>query len=529
MSKHMVPPCFQRRGEYLLMVKYRKPPCFQRRVVGFLVGVSCLLLGLSGVSYAGDVLVPGSRGAAMGGALAANSRDGHAIWYNPALLATTDVAMFGIQYSALFPSLQTKVQNYGSLGQVPFFQDWDGQGALSESRTRLRVDGMFASQAEPDDFHGMNITLLIPITKFMPRFPYRIGFGFSILVPGAGTSVVRVAGHTADQPFYPVFGSRIQRLRLFAGMGVEVLKDTLSLGVGATLFTHIRGEVGTLTPMTTFDHNMPEERQDRPAPSKATFAQDLATTASPFFGLHVRPIEGLDFGVYYRMAQSMDLNFNVAAGVDVRMGYALKAEMPYYLKSRFFYIPASTGLGTGVSLIPGLLITAQLDWIFWSGLSRNTNVADFDIIPGNINDRGGLVPLEEYGDFKARSYPVPAIRARDVFSPKAGLEWTWWEFTRLRVGYAYNPSALEADQQYLNMLLDNSYHTVSGGLGFSLKDPLNFIENPILLDFHFMADILEPRYNRVGLKDDQGGFHAKGIVETKGTFFGLGVELTLQL
>jgi long-subunit fatty acid transport protein len=491
--------------------------------------VTVWLVGIPAAVHASDFLVPGSRGTAMAGALVANSEDGHATWYNPALLARTDDCHFGLQYTGIFPSLTANVHNYGSLGLVPHFQGFDKQGALNRTQTQLRVNDMFSGQADPDAFHGFNITLLLPITKMMPKFPYRIGFGLSILVPGAGTSVVRVAGHTADQPFYPVFGSRIQRLRLYAGAGFEILKDKLSIGVGATVFTNIQGEVGTLTPMTTFDYTHPKEKQDLPAPSKATFAQDLGTTASPIFGIQFRPIKGLDFGAYYRMAQSMDLNFNVAAGVDVRMGYKLAAEMPYYLKSDFFYIPASTGLGAGVSLIPGLLLTAQVDWVFWSGLTDNINIADFDIVPGNINDKGGLVPLEEYGDFKARSYPVPGIRARDVFSPKAGLEWTWWGFTYLRAGYAFTPSALEPDQQYMNMLLDNNYHTISGGVGFSLKDPLQFIEKPILLDFHFAANVLEKRYNRVGLNDLDGGFHAKGVVETGGTFFGLGVELTLQL
>lgn len=500
-----------------------------RRLAWLLLVWNVVFLAAAGEVSAADFLVPGSRGAAMAGSIVAVTQDGHSVWYNPAMLADTDVCRFGLQYVGIFPSLSTSISNYGSLGQIPYLQGNDSSGQLSQTQTRVRIQDVFNNDARPDPFHGVNISLLLPITKMMPKFPLRMGLGLSILVPGAGTNVVKVTGYTPDQPFYPVFGSRIQRLRIFAGLGFEIVRDMLSIGIGATVFTNIEGEVGSLTPMTTFDSSEPTDEQDLPAPSKATFGQKLGTTASPVFGLHFRPIKWLELGAYYRMEQSMNLSFDVAAGVDVNMGYKLVAEMPYYLKSQFFFIPSSAGFGGGFHVGDSLLLTAQLDWIFWSRLTQNINIADFDVIEGMINDQGGLVPLEQYGDFKVRSYPVPKIRSRDVFSPKAGLEWSIKGFTRFRLGYAYNPSALEVDQNYLNLLLDNNYHTVSGGVGFSLTDPLGYLEKPVLLDFHVLVDILEPRYNHVGLLDEAGGYHAKGVVETSGTFLSVGVELTLQL
>jgi len=114
--------------------------------------------------------------------------------------------------------------------------------------------------------------------------------------------------------------------------------------------------------------------------------------------------------------------------------------------------------------------------------------------------------------------------------PKAGLEWTLLGgYTKVRLGYAYNPSALEASQDYQNLLMDNTYHTVSGGIGFSLTDPLEYLTFPVLLDIHVLVDILEPRVQRVGLPDPMAGYHAKGLVETRGYFWGFGIELTMQL
>lgn len=250
---------------------------------------------------------------------------------------------------------------------------------------------------------------------------------------------------------------------------------------------------------------------------------------SPIVGLRYQPLDWLNFGVSYRHKHGMNLDFNVAAGLDVNMGYPLEAEMPYYLRSNFFFVPSNLGGGVDFSLIPGLRLTAQLDYVFWSDLQDYINISEFDIADGMVNDDGALVPLEDYGDFKVRSYPVPRIRSRNVFSPKAGAEWTIGGFTSIRLGYAWTQSALQTDQDYQNLLLDNDYHTVSGGLGFSFLDPLGYMKKEMLLDLHFSAYILQPRSNKVGLQDDLGGFHARGVVDTSGYFLNFGVEFTVQL
>ena len=102
-------------------------------------------------------------------------------------------------------------------------------------------------------------------------------------------------------------------------------------------------------------------------------------------------------------------------------------------------------------------------------------------------------------------------------------------YTRLRLGWSYTPSALEPDQEFGNLLLDNSYNTVSTGLGMALADPLGYMELPVLIDLHFLVSILQPRYQRVGLEDSVAGYHAMGLVKTDGYFFGFGLEATFQL
>lgn len=490
--------------------------------------LSLLLVSVS--AHAQEVLTPGSRGSGMAGAVTAVSDDGYSVWYNPALLAYATDFKFGTQYTGLITDVSGEVTNYGSLGHIPYMQVQDADGNLMLRKTQLRVDSLFGREAEPRSQHILDMHFVLPVQRMIPRFPQKAAFGGFISIPGAGLSIVSVRGQTPDQPFYPVMGSRIERLRMVFGAAIEVIDDILSIGASVSILASLEGNVGSLAPMTTFDPSASADKQEIPNPGKATFGQEISTSLTPEFGLSLKPLKGIDIGAYYRFPQSMDLRFDVAVGVDMNMGYTLQAELPYYLKGSFFYVPASTGLGIGVSLIPNLLLSAQLDYVFWSELGDNINISNFNVDPRVINDQGGLAPLEEYGDFKVRCYPVPPIYSRNTLNPKAGLEWTLkGGFTKIRLGYAYVPSALEEDQKYQNLLLDNSYHTVSGGVGLALTDPLGYIPKPILIDVHALVNILEDRVNKVGLEDPEGGYHAKGWVESSGYMYGFGIDFTVQL
>ncbi|GEM_PF-3543490 len=499
------------------------------RTLRMVILVMVLTAPAAGV-WAQDLVVPGSRGAAMGGSMAAAVDDGYGAWYNPAMLVTVEDFKFGIQYAALFSDVRTSVKDYGSLGHIPYMQVFDADDKLLQQQTRLRVDELFGREAEPKSLHLIDMHFALPVQRMIPKFPKRAAIGGYISVPGAGTSIVSVKGQTPDQPFFPVMGSRIQRLKMVVGGGVELIDEVLSIGASVSILANLDGNVGSLTPMSTFDPTVAQGEQEKPNPSKATFGQEIATAITPQFGLLVQPVKGIEIGAYYRFAQSMDLRFDVAAGVDVNMGYKLEAELPYYLMGSFFFVPAATGLGVSVSLVPDLIVSAQLDYVFWSDMSKKINISNFNVEPSVLNDQGGLTPLEEYGHFKVRSYPVPPIHARNTFNPRAGLEYGMFKgFTKLRLGYSYNPSALEEDQKYQNMLMDNSYHTIAGGIGFSLNDPLEWIRLPIMLDFHALVNVLVDRTNRVGLDDPDGGYHAKGWVESSGFMYGFGVDLTIQM
>ncbi len=498
------------------------------RIAPALIASLYLATGLSGSAAAHDIMPPGSRAAALGGAMVSNCESGNAAWYNPALLTVSNEFKFSLQYSALFPRTNAKVEQYGSLGFIPYMQAHDANGNLSYSKTRLRIDKLFSADAEPDTLDGFNVQLLLPLKRMIPKFPIRVGFGAMIFAPCAGSCVVKVNAHTSDQPFYPVFGSRSQRLHVLLGVGIEILEDLLSIGAAVSILADMSGNVGSLTPISTFDADNPGDKQ--PGPSKATFSQDLGTSATPVLGALVRPLDELRIGAYYRFAQRLGLQFAVDAGVAVDMGFPLESQMPYTLESNFFYVPASTGIGIGATLGDRLLLTGQVDWVFWSGVADNINISDFDVDPEVVNDIGGLTTMEEYGDFRVRQLPPPHIKARDIIVPRLGAEYALMRgYTRLRLGWSYTPSALEPDQQFGNLLLDNSYHTVSSGLGMALADPLGYMELPVLIDVHFLVSILQPRYQRVGLEDSVAGYHAMGLVKTDGYFFGFGLEATFQL
>ena len=486
-----------------------------------------LVVGLAAQpARAYDFLVPGSRGPALGGAMAATTDDAFAVWHNPALLARSDSYRFGLSYALIDPQLNVSVNQYGSLGFVPSLQAYDSTGQLGQEATRNRISDSFGL-ASPDMVHGFNLHMLFPIHRMIPKLPFRAGLGATLFIPCGGTCVVKVKGHTPDQPFFPVFGSRNQRLRLMVGLGIEIIKDWWTLGISGSFFTSMKGVVSSYTPVATYDPDNPDANQ--PAASTATFDQELGTTVTPVLGTAITPIPELAIGLFYRFAERLDLEFTVDAGVSFDLGYPIEAQMPYFLETDFFFVPATLGLAVSGTLFDSLSITAQLDYVFWSDVTDNININQFDLKDGAINDKGGLITMEEYGDFRVRSLPPPKIRARNIFVPRVGLEYTLNKYVQFRGGYSYTPSALEADQKYHNMLLDNTYHTIGLGVGFRYYDPLDLLDLPILIDLHGQMLVLEPRYNKIGVADEVGGYHAKGVVETSGFYWGIGINVTFQL
>jgi len=486
-----------------------------------------LLLVPAPEASAYDFLQPGSRGSSLAGAMAANSSDAFAVWYNPALLGQVDDHRFGLDYAILYPVLKVEVDQVGSLGFVPALQGYDSGEHLSQSLTLSRINEAFGTEAPPEMLHGFNVHLLVPLHRLMPNLPIRVGLAGTLFVPCGGTCVVKVRGHTPDQPFFPVFGSRNQRLRLMLGLGIELIRDWWAIGVSASFFCDMEGRVSSYTPVSTFDSEHPEENP--PGASTATFTQELGTNVTPVFGTVVTPTKDLSIGLYYRMAERLHVSFAVDAGVFFDMGYSIEAQMPYFLEGDFFFVPAALGLGIAGTLFGSLRLTAQVDYVFWSDVTENINVNDFDLADGATNEAGGLTTMEEYGDFRVRSLLPPKIRARNIICPRVGAEYTLNKYVQFRAGYSYAPSALEEDQEYGNMLLDNNYHTVGLGIGLSYFDALKLLELPILIDIHGQMAFLETRYNKVGVKDDIGGYQARGVVKTSGFFWSAGLTVTFQL
>jgi long-subunit fatty acid transport protein len=474
-----------------------------------------------------DFLLPSSRGAAMGGAMAASSDDAFALWYNPALIACVDEHRVGLDYGLLDPRIRAEVEQYGSLGKIPSLRFSDAQGQWSQELSRAAIDRAFGEDAIPEMLHGFSLHMLFPIHRIIRKLPVRVGLAGTLFVPCGGTCVVKVQAHTPDQPFFPIMGSRTQRLRLMLGLGLELIRNWWTIGLSVSAFTSMTGEVSSKTPVSTYDPDRPEENQ--PEASTATFKQELGTTVTPMIGTVVTPLKQLRIGAYYRFAEKLDMDFDVNAGVSLNVGYAIESEMIYFLESDFFYVPAAVGLALAATPIKSLHIAVQADYVFWSDVTDTMSVSHFDVEPEALNESGGLETMEEYGNFRVRSLPPPRIKVRDIITPKIGVEYSPIRLLKIRLGYSYTPSALEPDQEYENMLLDNSYHTVGLGLGFAFYLKSKALETPFLhLDLSGQFLILQPRYNKVGVNDPEGGYHARGVVRTSGYLWGLGSQFTFR-
>jgi len=136
-----------------------------------------------------------------------------------------------------------------------------------------------------------------------------------------------------------------------------------------------------------------------------------------------------------------------------------------------------------------------------------------------------VVYLEDLGsEFRVKSVGQPTARLRNTWEPRVAVEYRLLaDLLALRAGYAYRPSPLEADQEHGNMLLDNSWHTVSCGAGVRLFRQGETGETR--LNLHFQGLILQPRYQLVGYPAVEKQPAAKGVFHTEGFMAGFGIEL----
>jgi long-chain fatty acid transport protein len=413
-----------------------------------------LLLAPSAQASIFDVYGMGARGLAMGGSLTTLARDHTATFYNPAALARSKQAVLGGSFVLTLPSLDVR-----------------------PTRSNEEYEPVL-----PESFSGITLGWVFPLGGI---FESRFAFGVSVYIPTI--NLVRAEALDPQLPQFYLYQNLPDHLVILAGVAYEPV-EWLSLGVGVQILADVFGHAYLEVDIINGNFDAIDMRIElRPK---------VAATA----GLHLKPIDGLEFGVTYR--QEIGLEFGLPAEVDAGGGISLGLSVG----GTVLYSPHQINVGVSYHFSEiALTASAELDVALWSMAP--------DPSPRIEVDFGGVI-LDAFGldtalDVRTGATPLD-LNFRDTLTPRVGLEWEPLEWLRVRGGYYYRPTPAPYATGAYNYL-DNDVHAFSLGLGFLFPDPAND-ERAISLDIGNQLAVLPRRsVRKENALDPVGDFEHDGM------------------
>ena len=495
-------------------------------------------LGLTPGARAADLFGLSSRDAAMAGATSTTVTGGSAAWYNPAGLAFTDRGQLALFYVTMFPRLEASVTNYGSLGHIPGYQVRDAEDQVSVDASRDAIADAVRDAKELDRFAAIGINFNLRINSLFPKLPFRLNLGGNLVIPVESSTsssfpwinfswnLATFEAHNADQPYFATMNPPFNQARINLGLGAEVWKNYLWLGLGAAIHSKVKGAVETLTPVASYDASDPAGNP--PTASQASTTQSLGMDAALTAAVLGRPLllgphEGL-ISIVYHAEEETAVDLDIDAIMELDLGEPIRMEVPYIMAGSFAYRPHRLVTGLAYRFKERLTVAVDLEIAFWKEFEDHFQVLEMQVSPEAL-EGGDTIYLDDLGgQFRVATDTEPWVFLRTTYNPKVGLEYLFDFGLATRLGYGYRQSPLLPDQKHLNMMLDNNWHVISAGLGYQFtgRDGQG---SQLSIDAHFQCMVLEPRYNNVGRRGEGNQPMASGIIHTEGYVAGFGLEL----
>lgn len=425
------------------------------------LGAAALAFGVSSTASAHEPWTYGfgSRGAAMGGALAADVTDFSANYYNPAGLAGEDGIRLGTGY---------------------FY-------AENNLRLNDRNSGVKAS-------HGVSFG--IAATGDIFGFP--IAIGIATHVPDEGLS--RITALRQDVPRWELYDNRSSVIYLAANLAIRPWQF-LELGGGMSFLAATRGRF-EITGMA--DVLFPYQSQLR-----HEVDVDLTSVRYPQAGVRLHLGNAASLGVVYRGQTNLNLQLDgkldatlLAAGFEVPLLYELQA------RTVQAFLPQQVVVGASWKPHPTVTVNADVTWVNWSAYENPTAKT----IATLVAEIPPQFPIELPSEL--RQTELLELNFSDRIVPRVGVEWYLPGFSDsegkailrlpLRFGYVFEKSPTPTQTRGTNFV-DADRHTGSFGVGFEV--PLIHLA----LDLHGAISVLP---ERVVLKESPadlvGDYRAEG-------------------
>lgn len=301
----------------------------------------------------------------------------------------------------------------------------------------------------------------------------RIGFGLGMFV--LPDSIARISARFPDEPFYPYYQGRTERLVIVPGVGVRVT-DAIAVGVAANFLAGLGGGIEASEGAT----RAIEARVDETVPSVARM----------IVGVSWRLPAGVRVAAVFR--QRFEVPFQTLAETEVA-GEPIDLD----LSASGQFSPHQVAVGASWRPAGGA-VHLDLGYARWS---------DY---PGPFVAVKSALPL--VGPLAAA---LPSVPWRDTFSVRAAGDVEVGARTVLRGGYGFETSPVPSSQPGTTNLLDGPKHTV--GLGVGWRWPALLGGKDVGLELHAQAQLVGARtLRKTILAGDAAG----------GSFDGLRDEVT---
>lgn len=357
----------------------------------------------------------GSRHGAHAGAGVAAVDDMAATWMNPAGLAAG-----------------RRTITTGGLGAISNLRIDDRRTPLAES-----AGGLFG------------LTLPAPLGGPLAG---RIGLGVGMFI--LPDSIARISARFPDEPFYPYYQGRTERLVIVPGLGVRIT-EAIAVGVAANVLAGLGGGI--------------EAGEGATRALEARVDETVPTVARLILGATWAVRDELRLGLVAR--QRFEVPFQTLAETEVA-GEPIDLD----LSASGQFSPHQLALGASWTPSGGA-VHLDLGYARWSSY------------PGPFVAVKSALPL--VGPLAAE---LPAVPWRDTFAVRLGGDVALGDRLTARAGYGFETSPVPASQPGTTNLLDGPKHTIGAGLGVRWPRARN--GKPIAIELHAQAQLVGARTSR---------------------------------
>jgi len=397
----------------------------KRTILSITIIIALLLLSSSALASGfTDTYGLGSRAISLGGAVTAVADDFSAAYYNPAGLSQTNGHHLAIEYLYTMPNIDVKKANGADLVIYDI---------LGKERTE---------PTEATAGNGLNLGIpvlgLIIDINDIAKLPINTQLGLAMSLPERMDILYRIHDYPPDQPHFIRYGDDIDRILIALGVGMEVVKDLVHIGVGTQAMLY--------GPGTYYIDGLSLAEENVVAQAEFGALLDYEPTA----GLLITPLaKKLKIGISWRHEEEVQLG-TIPVTAEVFVG-GLVLTVPMILDINAFFTPEEYSFGIAYEF-NRLLVSVEANKQRWSKYAYS--------ITDNYYYSGDP-------DFE------------DTINYRLGAQYKASDKLIFTTGYCHQPSPVPDQSGKISNYLDMDKDTFSLGASYTLDPPFGITKEPV--------------------------------------------------